>query len=191
MVGSMVFNEGEVQWFIEILFEKVGIIQDIWYKVIQKGDFVVILKCQLEEKEKLLVIEQEDVVVVKSKLREFNKEMVVEKVKVVVGEVKVKKQLVVWEQEIMVVQVCMQVSYWEYVKEVQQLQGKIWIFQEQLENGFNMQLVCLQQENFILWDVLNQVMSQVESKQNVELVKFWQEFSKVSKELVEKLEVVW
>ena len=39
----------------------------------QKGDPVVILKRQLDEKEKLLATEQEDAAVAKSKLRELNK----------------------------------------------------------------------------------------------------------------------
>nr|XP_026256503.1 ribosome-binding protein 1 isoform X1 [Urocitellus parryii] len=187
-VGSMVFNEGEAQQLIEILSEKTGIIQDTWHKATQKGDPVAILKRQLEEKEKLLATEQEDAAVAKSKLRELNKEMAAEKAKAAAGEAKVKKQLVAREQEIAAVQARMQASYREHVKEVQQLQGKIRTLQEQLENGPNTQLACLQQENSILRDALNQATSQVESKQNAELAKLRQELSKVSKELMEKSE---
>ncbi|KAF6284811.1 ribosome binding protein 1 [Rhinolophus ferrumequinum] len=185
-VGSMVFNEGEAQRLIEILSEKAGVIQDTWHKATQKGDPVVILKRQLEEKEKLLATEQEDAAVAKSKLRELNKELAAEKAKAAAGEAKVKKQLVAREQEITAVQARMQASYQQHVKEVQQLQGKIRTLQEQLENGPNTQLARLQQENSILRDALNQATSQVESKQNAELAKLRQELSKVSKELLEK-----
>ncbi|XP_057557619.1 ribosome-binding protein 1 isoform X2 [Hippopotamus amphibius kiboko] len=187
-VGSMVFSEGEAQRLIEILSEKAGIIQDTWHKATQKGDPVVILKRQLEEKEKLLATEQEDAAVAKSKLRELNKELAAEKAKAAAGEAKVKKQLVAREQEITAVQARMQASYREHVQEVQQLQGKIRTLQEQLENGPNTQLARLQQENSILRDALNQATSQVESKQNAELAKLRQELGKVSKELVEKSE---
>ncbi|XP_021110758.1 ribosome-binding protein 1 isoform X2 [Heterocephalus glaber] len=188
MVGTMAFNEGEAQRLIEILSEKAGVIQDTWHKATQKGDPVVILKRQLEEKEKLLATEQEDAAVAKSKLRELNKEMAAEKAKAAAGEAKVKKQLVAREQEIAAVQARMQASYREHVKEVQQLQGKIRTLQEQLENGPNTQLARLQQENSILRDALNQATSQVESKQNAELAKLRQELGKASKELMEKAE---
>ncbi|CAI9154045.1 unnamed protein product [Rangifer tarandus platyrhynchus] len=187
-VGSMVLSEGEAQRLMEILADKAGIVQDTWHKATQKGDPVVILKRQLEEKEKLLATEQEDAAVAKSKLRELNKELAAEKAKAAAGEAKVKKQLVAREQEITAVQARMQASYREHVKEVQQLQGKIRTLQEQLENGPSAQLARLQQENSILRDALNQATSQVESKQNAELAKLRQELGKVSKELVEKSE---
>uniref|UniRef100_A0A4X2KAW5 Ribosome-binding protein 1 n=1 Tax=Vombatus ursinus TaxID=29139 RepID=A0A4X2KAW5_VOMUR len=187
---STVFNEGEAHCLIEILSEKAGIVQDTWHKATQKGDPVAVLKRQLEEKEKLLATEQQDAAAAKNRLRELNKELASEKSKAAAGEANVKKQLLAREQEIMAVQARMKASYRDHVNEVQQLQGKIRSLQEQLENGPNMQLARLQQENSILRDALNQATSQTESKQNAELAKLRQECSKLTKEVAEKSEAV-
>ncbi|OPJ81638.1 hypothetical protein AV530_014640 [Patagioenas fasciata monilis] len=103
---------------------------------------------------------------------------------------KLKEQLLAREREIAAVQARMQASYQDHISETQQLQGKIRTLQEQLENGPNMQLARLQQENSILRDALNQATSQMESKQNAELAKLRQECNKLMKELSEKSEVL-
>lgn len=101
-ISSMMFSEGEAHRLIEILSEKVGIIQDTWHMVrnaelsgtrggarckpleippfcllgfqaTQKGDPVAMLKKQLEEKEKQLAAEQEDASAAKNRLRELTK----------------------------------------------------------------------------------------------------------------------
>ncbi|KAM6208283.1 ribosome-binding protein 1 isoform 1-T2 [Sarcoramphus papa] len=189
-VSSMVFSEGEAQQLIEILTEKAGIVQDIWHTATQKGDPVAVLKRQLEEKEKQLAAEQEDAAAARNKLRELSKELAAERAKAVAVEGKLKEQLLVREREIAAVQARMQASYQDHVSETQQLQGKIRTLQEQLENGPNMQLARLQQENSILRDALNQATSQTESKQNAELAKLRQECNKLMKELSEKSEVL-
>ncbi|NXT88112.1 RRBP1 protein, partial [Anhinga rufa] len=189
-VSSMVFSEGEAQQLIEILTEKVGIVQDTWHMATQKGDPVAVLKRQLEEKEKQLTAEQEDTAAARNKLRELSKELVAERAKAAAVEGKLKEQLLTREQEIAAVQARMQASYQDHVSETQQLQGKIRTLQEQLENGPNTQLARLQQENSILRDALNQATSQTESKQNAELAKLRQECNKLMKELSEKSEVL-
>nr|XP_056718444.1 ribosome-binding protein 1 [Euleptes europaea] len=189
-IKSMVFGEGEAQQLIEILSEKAGGPQDIWHMATQKSDPVVVLKRQLEEKEKQLVMEQENATAAKTKLRELSKEVAAEKAKALLVENKLKEQLLAHEQEIAAVQNRMQASYQDHVTETQQLQGKIRTLQEQLENGPNTQLARLQQENSILRDALNQATSQTESKQNTELAKLRQECSKLSKELTENAEML-
>ncbi|XP_077166765.1 ribosome-binding protein 1 isoform X1 [Paroedura picta] len=187
---SMMFGEGEAQQLIEILSEKAGGPQDIWHMATQKSDPVAVLKRQLEEKEKQLVLEQENATAAKTKLRELSKEVAAEKAKALLVENKLKEQLLAHEQEIVAVQNRMQASYQDHVAETQQLQGKIRTLQEQLENGPNTQLARLQQENSILRDALNQATSQTESKQNAELAKLRQECSKLSKELTENAELL-
>ncbi|NXC72141.1 RRBP1 protein, partial [Anhinga anhinga] len=189
-VSSMVFSEGEAQQLIEILTEKVGIVQDTWHMATQKGDPVAVLKRQLEEKDKQLTAEQEDTAAARNKLRELSKELVAERAKAAAVEGKLKEQLLTREREIAAVQARMQASYQDHVSETQQLQGKIQTLQEQLENGPNAQLARLQQENSILRDALNQATSQTESKQNAELAKLRQECNKLMKELSEKSEVL-
>ncbi|NXW94934.1 RRBP1 protein, partial [Alopecoenas beccarii] len=189
-VSSMVFSEGEAQQLIEILSEKAGIVQDTWHMATQKGDPVAILKRQLEEKEKQLAAEQEDATAARNKLRELSKELAAERAKAMAVEGKLKEQLLAREREIAAVQARMQASYQDHISETQQLQGKIRTLQEQLENGPNMQLARLQQENSILRDALNQATSQMESKQNAELAKLRQECNKLMKELSEKSEVL-
>ncbi|XP_053102920.1 ribosome-binding protein 1 isoform X3 [Hemicordylus capensis] len=189
-ISNMVFGEGETQQLIEILTEKAGGVQDTWHTATQKGDPIAVLKRQLEEKEKQLATEQENAIVAKAKLRELTKELAAEKAKTLIVENKLKEQLLTHEQEMAAVQVRMQASYQDHVTETQQLQGKIRILQEQLENGPNTQLARLQQENSILRDALNQATSQTESRQTAELAKLRQECSKRSKELTEMLETL-
>ncbi|XP_048371439.1 ribosome-binding protein 1 [Sphaerodactylus townsendi] len=189
-IKNMVFGEGEAQQLIEILSEKAGGPQDIWHMATQKSDPVAVLKRQLEEKEKQLVMEQENATAAKTKLRELSKDVAAEKAKNLLVENKMKEQLLTHEQEITAVQARMQASYQDHVTETQQLQGKIRTLQEQLENGPNTQLARLQQENSILRDALNQATSQTESKQNAELAKLRQECSKLSKELTENGELL-
>ncbi|XP_027598977.2 ribosome-binding protein 1 isoform X3 [Pipra filicauda] len=188
-VSSMVFSEGEAQQLIEILTEKMGIM-DTWHTATQKGDPVAILKRQLEEKEKQLSAEQEDAAAARNKLRELSKDLAAERAKAAAAEGKLKEQLLAREQEIVAVQARMQASYQDHVSETQQLQVKIRTLQEQLENGPNTQLARLQQENSILRDALNQATSQMESKQNAELAKLRQECNKLMRELSEKSEVL-
>ncbi|NWU05110.1 RRBP1 protein, partial [Cephalopterus ornatus] len=188
-VSSMVFSEGEAQQLIEILMEKMGIM-DTWHMATQKGDPVAVLKRQLEEKEKQLSAEQEDAAAARNKLRELSKDLAAERAKAMAAEGKLKEQLLAREREIMAVQARMQASYQDHVSETQQLQVKIRTLQEQLENGPNTQLARLQQENSILRDALNQATSQMESKQNAELAKLRQEFNKLMRELSEKSEVL-
>ncbi|XP_017690842.1 PREDICTED: ribosome-binding protein 1 isoform X2 [Lepidothrix coronata] len=188
-VSSMVFSEGEAQQLIEILTEKMGIM-DTWHTATQKGDPVAILKRQLEEKEKQLSAEQEDAAAARNKLRELSKDLAAERAKATAAEGKLKEQLLAREREIVAVQARMQASYQDHVSETQQLQVKIRTLQEQLENGPNTQLARLQQENSILRDALNQATSQMESKQNAELAKLRQECNKLMRELSEKSEVL-
>ncbi|NXK36130.1 RRBP1 protein, partial [Piprites chloris] len=188
-VSSMVFSEGEAQQLIEILTEKMGIM-DTWHTATQKGDPVAVLKRQLEEKEKQLSAEQEDAAAARNKLRELSKDLAAERAKAAAAEAKLKEQLLARERELAAVQVRMQASYQDHVSETQQLQVKIRTLQEQLENGPNTQLARLQQENSILRDALNQATSQMESKQNAELAKLRQECNKLIRELSEKSEVL-
>ncbi|XP_017940989.1 ribosome-binding protein 1 isoform X3 [Manacus vitellinus] len=188
-VSSMVFSEGEAQQLIEILTEKMGIM-DTWHTATQKGDPVAILKRQLEEKEKQLSAEQEHAAAARNKLRELSKDLAAERAKAAAAEGKLKEQLLAREREIVAVQARMQASYQDHVSETQQLQVKIRTLQEQLENGPNTQLARLQQENSILRDALNQATSQMESKQNAELAKLRQECNKLMRELSEKSEVL-
>ncbi|XP_015263336.1 PREDICTED: ribosome-binding protein 1, partial [Gekko japonicus] len=189
-IKNMVFGEGEAQQLIEILSEKAGGPQDIWHMATQKSDPVAVLKRQLEEKEKQLIMEQENATAAKTKLRELSKEVAAEKAKALLVENKLKEQLLAHEQEVAAVQNRMQASYQDHMTETQQLQGKIRTLQEQLENGPNTQVARLQQENSILRDALNQATSQTESKQNAELAKLRQECSKLSKELTENAELL-
>uniref|UniRef100_A0A3Q1AR09 Ribosome receptor lysine/proline rich domain-containing protein n=1 Tax=Amphiprion ocellaris TaxID=80972 RepID=A0A3Q1AR09_AMPOC len=185
-ISSMVFSEGEAHRLIEILSEKVGIIQDTWHTATQKGDPVAMLKKQLEEREKQLAAEQEDASAVKNRLRELTKELSAEKSKVASVETRLSAQLSKREQEMIALQARMQASYQDHVKLLQLLQ--ILSLQDQLEKGPNAQLARLQQENSILRDALNQATSQAESKQNAELAKLRQECAKLTKELGEKSE---
>ncbi|KAH0618176.1 hypothetical protein JD844_017168 [Phrynosoma platyrhinos] len=190
IISSMVFGEGEAQQLIEILTEKAGGAQDPWLMATQKSDPVAVLKRQLEEREKLLAMEQENATAAKAKLRELTKDLAAEKAKTVTLENKCKEQLLTHEQEMSAVQARMQASYQDHATETQNLQGKIRTLQEQLENGPNAQLARLQQENSILRDALNQATSQTESKQNAELAKLRQECNRLGKELTEKLEIL-
>ncbi|KAE8280467.1 Ribosome-binding protein 1 Ribosome receptor protein [Larimichthys crocea] len=187
-ISSMVFSEGEAHRLIEILSEKVGIIQDTWHMATQKGDPVAILKKQLEEREKQLAAEQEDASAVKNRLRELTKELSTEKSKVASVETRLSSQLSKREQEMIALQARMQASYQDHVAQTQGLNAKILSLQDQLEKGPNAQLARLQQENSILRDALNQATSQAESKQNAELAKLRQECTKLTKELGEKTE---
>ncbi|XP_034753346.1 ribosome-binding protein 1a isoform X3 [Etheostoma cragini] len=187
-ISSMVFSEGEAHRLIEILSEKVGIIQDTWHKASQKGDPVAMLKKQLEEREKQLALEQEDATAAKNRLRELTKELSAEKSKVASVETRLSSQLSKREQEMIALQARMQASYQDHVAQTQGLNAKIVSLQEQLEKGPNAQLARLQQENSILRDALNQATSQAESKQNAELAKLRQECTKLTKELGEKTE---
>ncbi|XP_070771884.1 ribosome-binding protein 1a [Enoplosus armatus] len=187
-ISSMVFSEGEAHRLIEILSEKVGIIQDTWHMATQKGDPVAMLKKQLEEREKQLAAEQEDTSAAKNRLRELTKELSAEKSKVASVETRLSSQLSKREQETIALQARMQASYQDHVAQTQGLNAKILSLQDQLEKGPNAQLACLQQENSILRDALNQATSQAESKQNAELAKVRQECTKLTKELGEKTE---
>uniref|UniRef100_A0A1A7XC55 Ribosome binding protein 1 homolog a (Dog) n=3 Tax=Iconisemion striatum TaxID=60296 RepID=A0A1A7XC55_9TELE len=187
-ITSMMFSEGEAHRLIEILSEKVGIIQDTWHTATQKGDPVAMLKKQLEEKEKQLAADQEDASAVKNRLRELTKELSAEKSKVASVETRLSSQLSKREQEMIALQARMQASYQDHVAQTQRLNAKILNLQEQLEKGPNAQLARLQQENSILRDALNQATSQAESKQNAELAKLRQECAKLTKELGEKME---
>uniref|UniRef100_A0A672JKZ3 Ribosome binding protein 1 n=1 Tax=Salarias fasciatus TaxID=181472 RepID=A0A672JKZ3_SALFA len=182
----MVFSEREAHRLIEILSEKVGIIQDTWHTATQKGDPVTTLKKQLEEREKQLATEQEDASAVKNRLRELTKELSAEKTKVASVETRLSSQLSKREQEMIALQARMQASYQDHVAQTQRLNAKILSLQDQLEKGPNAQLARLQQENSILRDALNQATSQAESKQNAELAKLRQECTKLTKELGEK-----
>ncbi|XP_075933321.1 ribosome-binding protein 1a isoform X2 [Anarhichas minor] len=185
-IGSMVFSEVEAHRLIEILSEKVGIIQDTWHKASQKGDPVAMLKKQLEEKEKQLMAEQEDTSAAKNRLRELTKDLSAEKSKVASVETRLSSQLSKREQEMIALQARMQASYQDHVVQTQELNAKNVSLQDQLEKGPNAQLARLQQENSILRDALNQATSQAESKQNAELAKLRQECTKLTKELGEK-----
>ncbi|XP_045926868.1 ribosome-binding protein 1a isoform X5 [Micropterus dolomieu] len=187
-ISSMVFSEGEAHRLIEILSEKAGIIQDTWHMATQKGDPVAILKKQLEEREKQLAAEQEDASAAKNRLRELTKELSAEKSKVASVETRLSSQLSKREQEMIALQARMQASYQDHVAQIQGLNAKILSLQDQLEKGPSAQLACLQQENSILRDALNQATSQAESKQNAELAKVRQECAKLTKELGEKTE---
>uniref|UniRef100_A0A3Q0RDF9 Ribosome binding protein 1a n=1 Tax=Amphilophus citrinellus TaxID=61819 RepID=A0A3Q0RDF9_AMPCI len=187
-ISSMVFSEGEAHRLIEILSEKVGIIQDTWHMATQKGDPVAMLKKQLEEREKQLATEQEDASAVKNRLRELTKELSAEKAKVASVETRLSSQLSKREQEMVALQARMQASYQDHVAQTQRLNAKIVSLQDQLEKGPNAQLARLQQENTILRDALNQATSQAESKQNAELAKLRQECAKLTKEVGEKTE---
>ncbi|XP_068581002.1 ribosome-binding protein 1a isoform X2 [Cebidichthys violaceus] len=185
-ISSMVFSEVEAHRLIEILSEKVGIIQDTWHKASQKGDPVAMLKKQLDEKEKQLAAEQEDASAAKNRLRELTKDLSAEKSKVASVETRLSSQLSKREQEMIALQARMQASYQDHVAQTQALNAKIVSLQDQLEKGPNAQLARLQQENSILRDALNQATSQAESKQNAELAKLRQECTKLTKELGEK-----
>nr|XP_033469486.1 ribosome-binding protein 1a isoform X2 [Epinephelus lanceolatus] len=187
-ISSMVFSEGEAHRLIEILSEKVGIIQDTWHMATQKGDPVAMLKKQLEEREKQLAAEQEDASAAKNRLRELTKELSAEKSKVASVETRLSSQLSKREQEMIALQARMQASYQDHIAQTQGLNAKIVSLQDQLEKGPNAQLARLQQENSILRDALNQATSQAESKQNAELAKLRQECAKLTKELGEKTE---
>ncbi|XP_029305950.1 ribosome-binding protein 1a isoform X3 [Cottoperca gobio] len=187
-ISSMVFSEGEAHRLIEILSEKVGIIQDTWHKACQKGDPVAMLKKQLEEREKLLAAEQDDTSAAKNRIRELTKELSAEKSKVASVETRLSSQLSKREQEMIALQARMQASYQDHVAQTQELNAKNVSLQDQLDKGPNAQLVRLQQENSILRDALNQATSQAESKQNAELAKLRQECTKLTKELGEKTE---
>ncbi|XP_061816014.1 ribosome-binding protein 1a [Nerophis lumbriciformis] len=189
-VSSMVFSEAEAHRLIEMLSEKVGIIQDTWHKATQKGDPVAMLKKQLEEKEKQLAAEQEDSSAAKNRVRDLTKELSAEKSKVASVETRLSSQLSKREQEMIALQARMQASYQDHVAQTQKLNAKILGLQDQLEKGPNAQLARLQQENSILRDALNQATSQAESKQNAELAKLHQECGKLTKELGEKSEIL-
>ncbi|XP_059215457.1 ribosome-binding protein 1a isoform X2 [Centropristis striata] len=187
-ISSMVFSEGEAHRIIEILSEKVGIIQDTWHMATQKGDPIAMLKKQLDEREKQLAAEQEDASLAKNRLRELTKELSAEKSKVASVETRLSSLLSKREQEMIALQARMQASYQDHVAQTQGLNAKIVSLQDQLEKGPNAQLARLQQENSILRDALNQATSQAESKQNAELAKLRQECTKLTKELGEKTE---
>ncbi|KAL4640794.1 ribosome-binding protein 1 [Arapaima gigas] len=185
-ISSMMFSESEAQRLIEILSDKAGIMHGTWHTATQKGDPMVALKKQLEEKEKQLTAEQEDVAAAKNRVRELSKELSAEKSKLTNVETRLSSQLSSREQEIKALQSRMQASYQDHVAETQKLNAKIQSLQDQLEKGPNAQLARLQQENSILRDALNQATSQTESKQNAELAKLRQECAKLSKELGDK-----
>ncbi|XP_041745356.2 ribosome-binding protein 1 isoform X5 [Coregonus clupeaformis] len=187
-VSSMVFSEGEAQRLIQILSDKAGIRQDTWHMATQKGDPVAVMKKQLEENQKQLATQQEDATAAKNRLRELTKELSSEKSKVASVETRLSSQLSSREQEMIALQARMQASYQDHVAQTQKLNAKVLSLQEQLESGPTAQLACLQQENSILRDALNQATSQAESKQNAELAKLRQDCARLTKELGEKSE---
>ncbi|KAM8859931.1 ribosome-binding protein 1a isoform 2-T2 [Spinachia spinachia] len=189
-ISSTVFSEVEAHRLIEILSEKVGIIQETWHKATRKEDPVAMLKKQLEERDKQLAAEQEESSAAKNRQRELTKELSAEKSKVASVETRLSSQLSKREQEMLALQARMQASYQDHVAQTQGLTAKVVSLQDQLEKGPNAQLARLQQENSILRDALNQATSQAESKQNAELAKLRQECAKLTKELGEKTEVL-
>ncbi|XP_071250048.1 ribosome-binding protein 1-like isoform X9 [Salvelinus alpinus] len=187
-VSSMVISQGEAQRLIEILSDKAGIRQDTWHMATQKGDPVAVMKKQLEENQKQLATQQEDATAAKNRLRELTKELSAEKSKVASVETRLSSQLSSREQEMIALQARMQASYQDHVAQTQKLTAKVISLQEQLESGPTAQLACLQQENSILRDALNQATSQAESKQNAELAKLRQDCARLTKELGERSE---
>ncbi|XP_055788680.1 ribosome-binding protein 1-like isoform X5 [Salvelinus fontinalis] len=187
-VSSMVISQGEAQRLIEILSDKAGIRQDTWHMATQKGDPVAVMKKQLEENQKQLATQQEDANAAKNRLRELTKELSAEKSKVASVETRLSSQLSSREQEMIALQARMQASYQDHVAQTQKLTAKVISLQEQLESGPTAQLACLQQENSILRDALNQATSQAESKQNAELAKLRQDCARLTKELGERSE---
>ncbi|XP_052329112.1 ribosome-binding protein 1-like isoform X2 [Oncorhynchus keta] len=187
-VSSMVISQGEAQRLIEILSDKAGIRQDTWQMATQKGDPVAVMKKQLEENQKQLATQQEDATAAKNRLRELTKELSAEKSKVASVETRLSSQLSSREQEMIALQARMQASYQDHVAQTQKLTAKVISLQEQLESGPTAQLACLQQENSILRDALNQATSQAESKQNAELAKLREDCARLTKELGERSE---
>ncbi|XP_064789718.1 ribosome-binding protein 1-like isoform X1 [Oncorhynchus masou masou] len=187
-VSSMVISQGEAQRLIEILSDKAGIRQDTWHMATQKGDPVAVMKKQLEENQKQLATQQEDATAAKNRLRELTKELSAEKSKVASVETRLSSQLSSREQEMIALQARMQASYQDHVAQTQKLTAKVISLQEQLESGPTAQLACLQQENSILRDALNQATSQAESKQNAELAKLREDCARLTKELGERSE---
>uniref|UniRef100_A0AAY4E739 Ribosome receptor lysine/proline rich domain-containing protein n=1 Tax=Denticeps clupeoides TaxID=299321 RepID=A0AAY4E739_9TELE len=183
---SMVFSEGEAQQLIEILSEKSGVRQDTWRTAAQKGDLVVSLKKQLEDKEKQIAVEQKDTISAKNRLRDMAKELSAEKSKVAQVETRLSSQLSAREQEMIALQARMQASYQDHMAETHKYKAKIQSLQDQLDKGPSAQMARLQQENSILRDALNKATSLNESKQNAELAKLRQECAKLNKELSEK-----
>ncbi|TRY96127.1 hypothetical protein DNTS_015947, partial [Danionella cerebrum] len=190
MVRSMEFSEKEAHQLMEILSDKSGIMLDTWQKAAQKGDPLVLLKKQLEERDEQLAAEQEDSAAAKTRLRDLAKELSVEKSKLTSIETRLSSQLSKREQDLIALKARMQGSHQDHLAETQQLNAKIKALQDQLEKGPNAQMARLQQENTILRDALNQATSQMESKQNAELAKLHQDCIRLNKELGEKNEAL-
>ncbi|KAJ8002400.1 hypothetical protein DPEC_G00179740 [Dallia pectoralis] len=187
-VSSTTFSERETQKLIEVLNEKAG--RDSWQLASQRGDPVVALRKQLEEKEKRLSTEQEEAIAAKTRLKELSKELNAEKTKLASVETRLTSALSARDQEITAIQTRMQTSYQDHVTETQKLNQKIASLQEQLDNGPVVQLACLQQENSILRDALNQATSQAESRQNAELAKLRQDCVRLNRDLRERTEAL-
>ncbi|XP_030272852.1 ribosome-binding protein 1b [Sparus aurata] len=189
-VTNTALSDDEMFKLMEVLNQKAGVRHGSWQLASQKGDPLLVLKKQLEEKEKLLTSEQDGATTAKNRLRELSKELGAEKSKMANLEARLKAEQSARVQEVTGLQTRIQTADQEHLKHTQQLNQKIGSLQEQLENGPNAQLARLQQENSILRDALNQATSQAESRQNAELARLRQDCVRLGRELTERTDAL-
>ncbi|KAK2817632.1 hypothetical protein Q5P01_025823 [Channa striata] len=185
-VSNMTLSDDETNNLMDVLNQKAGVQHESWQLACQKGDLLSTLKKQLEDKEKLLISEQEAATDAQRRLQELSKELGAEKSKTSCLEARLRAEQSTRVQETKALQAKIETCEKENQKQTQQLNKKIGCLQEQLEKGPNAKLVRLQQENSILRDALNQATSQAESRQNAELAHLRQDCVRLGQELAER-----
>lgn len=176
VLKNMTFTQEEAICVADAVKSKFGGMQDAWQKQSGKGETAAVLH-QLQEKEKTVVVLQEEASIAKEKVKLLNQELVAEKQKATVMEAKLRERNSTLERDLGSVQNKLQVTY----QESQQIQVKFQQLQEQLES----QIARLQQENKIFRDAMP-VSSQKESKQSSEIASLRQECGRLTNELSEK-----
>ncbi|XP_039597959.1 kinectin isoform X2 [Polypterus senegalus] len=171
---SQTLSDEEAANIFAVLREKNPTVVDAYQKT-SKGDSAL---HQLQEREKLLSVLQEDAIMAKEKIKQLTQELVAEKQKGGMVESRWREMHASLEKDMSVLQGKAQGT----IQESQAMQIKFQQVREQLESQNNR----LQQENGILRDAVNAATSQMENKQSAELSKLRADCGRLMTELSEK-----
>uniref|UniRef100_A0A8C4T785 Kinectin 1 n=1 Tax=Erpetoichthys calabaricus TaxID=27687 RepID=A0A8C4T785_ERPCA len=171
---SQTLSDEEAANIFAVLREKNPTVVDAYQKT-SKGDSAL---HQLQERDKLLSVLQEETVMAKEKIKQLTQELVAEKQKGGMVESRWREMQASLEKDMSVLQGKAQGT----IQETQAMQMKFQQVREQLESQINR----LQQENSILRDAVNAATSQMENKQSSELSKLRADCGRLMTELSEK-----
>ncbi|XP_052272904.1 ribosome-binding protein 1-like isoform X2 [Dreissena polymorpha] len=155
------FSENEAQTMIDILLSKQGGATPVasdWNKKSQRGDPVVMLRKQLEEKEKALQEEQQMVFAANNKYKEINQQLTQEKLKAQTTEKQLIEKIDYQGRETVALHQRMQHAHEQHMQETKQFQTRI----QQLEaqTGDKSQYQKVIEENKSLREALTKTQSE-------------------------------